>query len=121
MRKNTLTILLALGLTVAMLAGCTSSGTSAPAAASTAASEAAVEASTADAAQAETSEAEEEEEEEENYDTGDASLDDPRNADDIGENELLVVSFGTSYNDNRRETLGAIEEAMEKAFPDWKK
>ena len=38
----------------------------------------------------------------ENYDTGDASLDDPLNQDDIGENELLVVSFGTSYNDNRR-------------------
>ena len=34
-------------------------------------------------------------------DTGDASKDDPRNQDDIGENELLVVSFGTSYNDSR--------------------
>ena len=40
-----------------------------------------------------------EEEEEENYETGDASLDNPRNQDDIGENELLVVSFGTSFND----------------------
>ena len=29
-------------------------------------------------------------------DTGDASADDPLNADEIGENELLVVSFGTS-------------------------
>ncbi|MGN0803649.1 MAG: sirohydrochlorin cobaltochelatase [Candidatus Faecivicinus sp.] len=58
-------------------------------------------------------------EEEENYETGDASLDDPRNADDIGENELLVVSFGTSYNDNRRLTIGAIEAAMEEAFPDY--
>ena len=28
-------------------------------------------------------------------DTGDASKDDPRNQDEIGENELLVVSFGT--------------------------
>ena len=58
-------------------------------------------------------------EEEENYETGDASLDDPRNADDIGESELLVVSFGTSYNDNRRLTIGAIEAAMEEAFPDY--
>ena len=59
------------------------------------------------------------EEDEENYDTGDASLDDPRNADGIGENELMVVSFGTSFNDNRRETIGAIESAIEGAFPDW--
>ena len=56
--------------------------------------------------------------EEENYDTGDASLDDPLNQDDIGESELLVVSFGTSFNDSRRETIGAIEKAMAEAFPD---
>lgn len=55
----------------------------------------------------------------ENYETGDASLDDPLNQDNIGENELLVVSFGTSYNDNRRETIGAIEKAMQTAFPDY--
>ena len=54
----------------------------------------------------------------ENYETGDASLDDPLNQDEIGETELLVVSFGTSYNDNRRETIGAIEKAMQTAFPD---
>ena len=60
-----------------------------------------------------------EEAEEENYETGDASLDNPRNQDDIGGNELLVVSFGTSFNDNRRNTIGAIEDALEKAFPDW--
>ena len=59
------------------------------------------------------------EEDEENYETGDASLDNPRNQDEIGESELLVVSFGTSYNDNRRLTLGAIEAAMEKAFPEY--
>lgn len=59
------------------------------------------------------------EEDEENYETGDASLDDPRNGDDIGENELMVVSFGTSFNDSRRLTIGAIEAAMEEAFPDW--
>ena len=62
---------------------------------------------------------EETEEEEENYNTGDASLDDPRNSDGIGENELLVVSFGTSFNDSRRLTIGAIEEALQEAFPDW--
>ena len=54
----------------------------------------------------------------EDFTTGDASLDDPRNADEIGENELLVVSFGTSFNDSRRLTIGAVEAAMEKAFPD---
>lgn len=57
--------------------------------------------------------------EEENYNTGDASLDDPRNGDGIGETELLAVSFGTSYNDSRRLTIGAVEEAMEEAFPDY--
>ena len=59
------------------------------------------------------------EDDEENYDTGDASLDDPRNDDGIGESELMVVSFGTSFNDNRRLTIGAIESAIEGAFPDW--
>ena len=61
----------------------------------------------------------EEDADEENYETGDASLDNIRNQDDIGENELLVVSFGTSFNDSRRETIGAIEDALEEAFPDW--
>ena len=61
----------------------------------------------------------EEAEEEENYETGDAALDDPLNADGIGEKELLVVSFGTSFNDSRRLTIGGIERALQKAFPDW--
>jgi cobalamin biosynthesis Co2+ chelatase CbiK len=52
-------------------------------------------------------------------DTGDASKDDPRNGDDIGENELLVVSFGTSFNDSRAADIGGIESALEKAYPDW--
>ncbi|MBO5509486.1 MAG: sirohydrochlorin cobaltochelatase [Lachnospiraceae bacterium] len=56
------------------------------------------------------------EEDEENYDTGDASLDNPRNQDEIGENELLVVSFGTSFNDNRVQTIGAIEADIEAAY-----
>ena len=52
-------------------------------------------------------------------DTGDASLDDARNADEIGENELLVVSFGTSYNDSRVEDIKGIEDALAQAYPDW--
>ena len=60
-----------------------------------------------------------EEEDEENYETGDASLDDPRNQDGIGEQELLVVSFGTSFNDSRRLTIGAIEGSLAESFPDW--
>ena len=58
-------------------------------------------------------------EDEENYETGDASLDDPGNQDEIGENEILVVSFGTSFNDSRRLTIGSIENAIREAFPDW--
>lgn len=52
-------------------------------------------------------------------DTGDASKDDPRNQDEIGENELLVVSFGTSYNDSRTEDIKGIEDALQEAYPDW--
>jgi len=52
-------------------------------------------------------------------DTGDASKDDPLNSDDIGENEILVVSFGTSFNDSRVEDISGIEKAIEKANPDW--
>lgn len=59
------------------------------------------------------------EEDDENYETGDAALDNPRNQDGIGEKELLVVSFGTSYNDSRRLSVGGIEGALEAAFPDW--
>lgn len=55
----------------------------------------------------------------EDYTTGNASLDDPRNQDGIGEDELLAVSFGTSFNDSRRLTIGAIECALEHAFPGW--
>ena len=52
-------------------------------------------------------------------DTGDASKDDPRNQDDIGENELLVVSFGTSFNDSRVKDIKGIEDALQEANPDW--
>ena len=52
-------------------------------------------------------------------DTGDASLDDARNQDEIGENELLVVSFGTSFNDSRVADIKGIEDALQEANPDW--
>ena len=52
-------------------------------------------------------------------DTGDASKDDPLNQDEIGENELLVVSFGTSFNDSRTEDIGGIEKALQESNPDW--
>ena len=60
-----------------------------------------------------------EEEDEENYETGDATLDLVRNEDEIGDRELLVVSFGTSFNDSRRLTIGGIEAALADAIPDY--
>ena len=52
-------------------------------------------------------------------DTGDASKDDSRNEDNIGDNELLVVSFGTSFNDSRVADIKGIEDALQEAYPDW--
>ena len=52
-------------------------------------------------------------------DTGDASKDDPLNEDNIGENEILVVSFGTSFNDSRAEDIKGIEDKLQEAYPDW--
>ena len=52
-------------------------------------------------------------------DTGDASKDEPRNEDNIGDNELLVVSFGTSFNDSRVKDIKGIEDALQAAYPDW--
>jgi len=52
-------------------------------------------------------------------DTGDASKDDPRNQDEIGEKEILVVSFGTSFNDSRAQDIKGIEDALQAAYPDW--
>ena len=101
--KKKLTLLLATMLAAAMLVSCGST-------AQTASSGSSAAAGSASAGSAE---------DEENYETGDASLDNPRNQDEIGENELMVVSFGTSYNDSRRLTIGAIEGAIETAFPDW--
>lgn len=112
--KNRLWKLLAAGVGAAtLMMGAV--GVQAEEAATEAVSEEATEAAAEDTTEA----AEEEAEDEENYETGDASKDNPRNQDEIGEKELLVVSFGTSYNDNRVATIGAIENAMEEAFPDY--
>ena len=116
MKKRTLTALFAVtALSAAMMAGCAGK---AEKEAATTAEETTTEAAE-ETTEAETKEAPAEAEDEENYDTGDASMDNTRNQDEIGEQELLVVSFGTSYNDSRRLTIGAIENAMEKAFPDY--
>ena len=116
MKKRTLTALFAVtALSAAMMAGCAGK---AEKEAATTAEETTTEAAE-ETTEAETKEAPAEEEDEENYDTGDASMDNTRNQDEIGDQELLVVSFGTSYNDSRRLTIGAIENAMEEAFPDY--
>lgn len=104
--KKLLAFLLSAALLASLLAGCASTQTQAEDNTDT-------QAETAAGGETEQTDPDE------NYDTGDASLDDPLNQDDIGENELLVVSFGTSYNDNRRLTIGAIEKAMQEAFPDY--
>lgn len=52
-------------------------------------------------------------------DTGDASKDNPLNQDGIGEDEILVVSFGTSFNDSRAEDIYGIEKAVQAANPSW--
>ena len=104
MRKNLFVLVGVLLLSLAILPACSSTSNT-----STSAS---------DQASTEQKEAAEQAEEE-NYNTGDASLDNPRNADGIGKDELMVVSFGTSYNDSRRQTIGAIEQALEDAFPAW--
>jgi sirohydrochlorin cobaltochelatase len=118
--KHITSLLLVLALCLATLTACSGSAAPAPAASGAASSaSAAVETQSAAVESTETGSAEGEAEDEENYETGDAALDNPRNQDEIGEKELLVVSFGTSYNDSRRLTIGAIENALEEAFPDW--
>ncbi len=110
MKKRVLATVLALAMVMMLMAGCSKKEEPAPA-----------EDTEAEEQQEEEEQSEEPaegEEDEENYETGDASLDDPLNQDEIGETELLVVSFGTSYNDSRRLTIGAIENAMKNAFPE---
>ncbi|MBQ9647657.1 MAG: sirohydrochlorin cobaltochelatase [Oscillospiraceae bacterium] len=112
--KKLMACMMALAMVCGMLAGCASGKTAAEPAAAPAA-----EQNTPAEPDKQAQAPETEEEDEEDYTTGDASLDNPRNQDGIGEKELLVVSFGTSFNDNRRMTIGAIENALEQAFPDW--
>ena len=52
-------------------------------------------------------------------DTGDASADAALNEDNIGDNEILVVSFGTSFNDSRAADIKGIEDAIQEAYPEW--
>lgn len=111
--KKTAIFMLSLALAAGMLSGCSGDSSDSSAKDSSSAADSSSVAETS----AETSE--EETMDDENYDTGDASLDDIRNQDNIGDNELLVLSFGTSYNDSRRLTIGAIEGDLEKAFPDF--
>ena len=125
--KKMMAMVLSISMAAACLAGCgdteSNSGSDSTAETTTttaAETEAAETEAPAETSAAEESKADEEEaDDEENYDTGDASLDNVRNQDDIGENELLVLSFGTSFNDSRRLTIGAIENDLEAAFPDY--
>ncbi len=128
--KLILAAVLAAATSLTALTGCssnensssesTSSESVSSSTASTAESAPADEDSTVSTAQAATAEsAATAETDDEDYNTGDASLDNPRNQDGIGENELLVLSFGTSFNDSRRLTIGAIENDLETAFPDY--
>lgn len=121
MKRKLLTMMCVMSLGITTLAGCGQSAATEQPAEETAEETVTEEAAEpADTNEAEPEEAKEEaEEDEENYETGDASLDDPRNQDDIGEKEILVVSFGTSFNDSRHNTIGAIEGALEEAFPEW--
>ena len=116
--KKTMLLFAAAAVAAGTVAGCSGSAkeTTAASAAETTAEETKEETTAEETKEEETAE---EEEDEENYDTGDAALDNTRNQDEIGEKELLVVSFGTSYNDSRRLTVGAIENAIENAFPDY--
>ena len=108
MRKKLLGTMMCAALTASLLAGCSGKAAETTTAAeTTAATEAATEAETTTEA---ATEAETEAEEEE--DTGDASMDNTRNQDEIGDNELLVVSFGTSYNDSRRLTIGISRKGI---------
>ena len=116
--KKATTCLLALLMLLSLAACGSKSANTEPAESTEPAAEAPAETVQEQPAEAET-DTDAEPEDEENYETGDASLDDPLNQDDIGERELLVVSFGTSFNDSRRLTIGAIERSLIDAFPDW--
>ncbi len=126
MKKKNLVLAACLAMAALSLTACGENSTAAEnnttevtSAAETTTETTAAETTSAAAETTATAAAEEEAEDEENYDTGDASLDNARNQDEIGEKEMLVLSFGTSYNDSRRLTIGAIENALDTAFPDY--
>ena len=119
MKARTLRTLLTAALTASMVMAASPAVMAEEAAPAEETAEAAEETAEAAEETAEAAEAGAEEEDEENYLTGDASMDDPLNQDEIGEKEILVVSFGTSYNYSRYATVGAIERAVQEAFPDW--
>ncbi|MCR4940106.1 MAG: sirohydrochlorin cobaltochelatase [Treponemataceae bacterium] len=50
---------------------------------------------------------------------GNLIKDNPLNQDGIGEKEILVVSFGTSFNDSRIADIKGIEDAMQALNPGW--
>ena len=120
--KKTLQLLLCLGV-AAMLTGCSTetdtSSDSVPAETITAEPETTAPTEPETEAPTEPETSAPEADDAENYNTGDAALDNVRNQDEIGEKEILVISFGTSFNDSRRLTIGAIENAIETAFPDY--
>ena len=127
MKKNVVTAVIALTLTMSVFAGCgdknATTANESPVSVEETTEETKAEVVTeeeeADGQVEETEEIqsqETEEEDEENYETGDASKDNTRNQDEIGDNELLVVSFGTSFNDSRRLTIGAVEQKMDDTF-----
>lgn len=116
MKKSKLSVaLLTACMAATLLVGCGDKKDATTEATTEVTTEAATEAATtteATVADATASEADDDE----NYETGDASLDNVRNQDEIGDNELLVVSFGTSFNDSRRLTIGAIEDKIDAEF-----
>ncbi len=116
-KKLIMALALVLALSMAFATGCSKKETAEETTEETT-EETAEETQTEETTEAETEEVAEEEDEE-NYETGDASLDNARNQNEIGEKELLVASFGTSFNDSRRLTIGAIEGALENALTDY--
>lgn len=51
--------------------------------------------------------------------TGCGEKKDSGNAKASSDKEILVVSFGTSYSNSRHVTIGAIEDAIREAYPDY--
>ncbi|MGN0151115.1 MAG: sirohydrochlorin cobaltochelatase [Wujia sp.] len=115
-KKKLLTMMLGTCMMFGLLTGCNDKKTAETT--TEADTQVTTETATESETEAENDVATADEADDENYETGDASLDNVRNQDDIGEKELLVVSFGTSYNDSRRLTIGAIENSLDEELGD---